>query len=741
MRDDYYNDSLANAALPQRPNPADSKDLTPYLGLRARLSQTWINRWTVLILLVLIRLLFAIGSTNQLIEGARSDALSACIEVEKVASSVVSLPHYMAQGINSLTVTGINKAVDGVHDMLDYTVTGVETIVEWYIGMVTDTYLCLATFAVGGSLDAAVGILDDASGYLKTSLNGISGDLSGAASKLETEINSLVSGINIVTGSGAPKVDFSSEITALNNLQLPANLTTELQTLKGSIPTFAQVKNITDTLISIPFEEVRTLMNQAWGNYSFNSSLLPVPAKDTVSICTGNSNNDINIFFNDLRDVSHKMRNVFLGVLITAAILACIPAALLELRRWAKLQLRSHIVRRFAFDPLDALYLSARPYTSDAGRWVAGRFSNSKTQVLMRWFVAYCTTLPALLLLAIALAGFISCLFQYVLLKAIEKEAPALAAEIAGAIDDVVNKVNNASTAWASDTNGVLSKATDEINNNLLGWVNITTTAVNNTLNKFVDETVGTLNETFFGTPFNNAIQEVYNCLIGLKVQGIQNGLTWVSQHAQVNFPTVPNNSMTIGDLVGKDTDLGQFLSNPTNVTQNDVGSAVTEVGEKMAEVIRQEALVALGVFICYLLVVLSGLAWTVYKLAGSDMVRQTGEVEIFTYAATADSKDPPPPPPPIPAANEALKSRFSSSPTEPAPAYNKTWTDVDVNSSAPYTLNPHPIPKPTATEDPFGDEKSLLPKQPSRSSFWKTNNPFQTRSHGNEHNEKNGFI
>jgi hypothetical protein len=362
----------------------------------------------------------------------------------------------------------------------------------------------------------------------------------------------------------------------------------------------------------------------------------------------------------------------------------------------------------------------------------------------MRWFFAYCTTLPALLLLSIALAGFISCLFQYALLRAIEKEAPALAAEISGAINDVVGKVNNASTLWATDTNSVLAKASDEINGNLLTWVNTTTFAVNETLNKFVDETVGTLNATFFGTPFNNAIQDVYNCLIGLKVQGIQDGLTWVSQHAQVSFPSLPNNSMTIGDLVGKDTELGQFLSDPTNITDSDVSLAVNEVGQKMAAIIHQEALVALGVFICYLLVVLSGFAWTVYKLAGSDVVRRTGDAEVFTYAATATHKDAPTPPPPPPAAAAAgvgePKSRFSHSPNEPAPAYNKAWTDVDLNSSAPYTLNPHPMPKSNIAESVYGDEKSPLP-QLSKPSFWQNNNPFQTRSHGGEYNEKNGFI
>jgi hypothetical protein len=734
MRDNYYIDSLA-----PRPNPADAVYLTPYLGMRARLSQTWINRWTVLILLVLIRLMFAIGTTNELIDQARSEALAACLQVEKVAGSVVSLPHYMAQGVNALTAKGIDESVSGLHSLLDLTVTGMEQVVIFYIGMLTNTYLCLITFAVGGSLSAAIGVLENAQGFLDTSLKAIGNDLNGAASTLQTDINSLVSGINTVLGGAAPKVDFSKEINELNSLKLPDTFTADLQKLNSSIPDFAQVKNFTDSLIALPFEEIRSLMDKAWGNFTFNSSLLPVPAKDTVSVCSGNTNKDLDGFFTHLKKIAHNMRNIFLGVLITLAILACIPAALLEMRRWAMLRARAGIIKRFAFDFLDGIYMSSRPFSSDVGRWTAGRFSNSKSQVLARWFIAYCTTLPALLLLAVALAGFISCLFQYTLLKAIEKEVPALAAEIAGAIDDVVGKVNNASTAWATDANSVLADASKFVNDDLLGWVNISTTAVNNTLNQFVDETISVLNTTFYGTPLNTAVLDIFNCLIGIKVQGIEAGLTWLHDHAHVNFPTVPSNSMTLGDLLDKDSDLGSFLSNPSNVTQNDVSSAINVVAVKLAATIRMEALVALGVLFCYFIVVFMGFAWTVYKLFGSDVVRRPDEnVEFFAQGA---STTPNRPSTSHTVVAEAFnpKSRFSGSPTDPAPAY-KTFPDL--SSTAPYTLNPHPLPRSSNGDDAFGASDQIQSSNPKRTSFWRmkpSSNPFQTRSH-EEYNEKNGF-
>jgi hypothetical protein len=746
---DYYIDSTA-----PRPTALDGAYLTPYLGLRARLSQTWINRWTVLIILVLIRLMFAIGTTNELIEGARNEALSACMEVEKVASNVVSLPHYMAQGINTLTADGVNKAVTGMHSVLDLMLTGVEQMVIFYIGMLTNTYLCLITFAVGGTLHATIGALEDAQGYADTYMHGIASSLNNDANKVISEINGLVSGINTLTGSNKPAVDFSGELSALNGISFSANFTSDLQKLNGSIPTFAQVKNDTNTILSMPFELVRTQMNQAWGNYSFNTSLLPVPKMDSVSFCSSSDNSTaLNEFFDDLKKVAHTMRNVFLGVLLTAAILACLPAAFFEMRRWAKLQLRSTIIQRFAYDPLDSLYMAARPYTSDTGRWVAGRFSNSKSQMLIRWFIAYCTTLPALLLLSIALAGFISCLFQYMLLKAIEKDVPAIAAEIAGAIDQVVGKVNNASAGWAGDANGVLSKAADDINNDLLGWVNSSTTAINNTLNAFVDDTLSILNATFSGTPLNDPIKEVFNCLIGIKVAGIEAGLTWVHDNAKVKVPSLPSDSMTLGDMFGKSSDLGKFLSNPSSVTQNDVSAALVTVGSKLEAGIRQEALLALGVFICYLIVVFCGLGWMIYKLMGSDVVTPGPGADPIAHPYVFPTTTAPKEPPSTSSSSDTRydaptgiaeaynpKSHFSLSPTSPAPAYNRTFADV--NSVAPYALNPHPFPNSSSN-----GEKQQSNGRNSRIPFWRnlntSNNPFQSRHDDTDHydEKKNPFI
>ncbi|KAK6428742.1 plasma membrane fusion protein prm1, partial [Oleoguttula sp. CCFEE 5521] len=220
---DYYASQEAS-----RPASQTEPYLTPYLGLRARLSQTWINRWTVLLLLVLIRTLFAIASLDDNLGTARKQALGACTSVENVGSAMASMPYYMSQGVNELTVRGLEKAVNGLMQMLVMSVTAVEEIIVFIINLLTDTYMCLITLAVGGSLHVAISVAEDVGNLLNSTVQSIGDELGDAAGDLQKGINGLMSDFSkigsLFTGKAPtpPKVDFSGEITKLNSIQLPA---------------------------------------------------------------------------------------------------------------------------------------------------------------------------------------------------------------------------------------------------------------------------------------------------------------------------------------------------------------------------------------------------------------------------------------------------------------------------------------------------------------------------------------
>ena len=656
MQEDHY-----AAQDAQRPTPHTVSNITPYLGLRARLSQVWINRWTILLLLVLVRLLFAIAGLHNELGSAKSEAMSACTVAESVGSGMASMPHYLAAGVNDLAGTGIEKAVHGLMSMLLLTVTGIEEIVVFVINMMTSTYMCLITLVVAGSLHVALQVAEDVSNFLNSTLKGIGHDISSGVDDFQKGFNKMTStALSVFTSdeSDDPKLDLNGTVDKLNNLQLPANLDQGLTKLNNSIPTFQDVQNFTDNLIRLPFEELKKVLNASI-NFNFNRSLLPVPQKEQLNFCSGK--NDISDFFDDLVDIANLARRVFIAVLVLLAILVCIPMAYQEIRRWNTMKKRSELVADKSFDPMDVMYIASRPYTATAGIKAAAPFESTRKQILTRWVIAYATTAPALLVLSLGITGLLSCLCQYALLKALVREVPALAEEVGQFADLVVGKLDNASAAWANGTNNAIMDVNNDINHKVFGWVNVTTGAINNTLNMFINDTIDVLNHTFGGTVLYGPVTGIFECLVGLKVASFQKGLDWVSDNANVEFPTIPNNTFSLGaaaSLAGPSSSNASesFLASPGSQTTNGIEGAVLKVTNHIANGIRTEALISTCVLLIWFIVLLLGIMRALYVGLRREKGRAVGGP---SYAGDIPMQDQP-----------TGRDYSTDGPSGPAPAY-----------------------------------------------------------------------
>src|SRR5438876_9101203 len=66
-----------------------------------------------------------------------------------------------------------------------------------------------------------------------------------------------------------------------------------------------------------------------------------------------------------------------------------------------------------------------------------------------------------------------------------------------------------------------------------------------------VDTTVTTIQSVFGNTPLEAPILDVLNCVVLMKIQSIQNGLTFVNEHARVQFPRVDNSSLNVLESSG----------------------------------------------------------------------------------------------------------------------------------------------------------------------------------------------
>ncbi|KAF2741751.1 hypothetical protein M011DRAFT_482282 [Sporormia fimetaria CBS 119925] len=683
---DYYAHQHAS-----RPTLNQTSYLTPYLGFRARLSQIVLNRWTILLLLVLVRLLFAIASSNESLNSAQREALSACTQVEKLGSSMASMPHYMASGVNEMTASGVEKAVNGLMSMLEMSVTGVEEIILFVIHMLTSTYLCLITLAVRGSLGAAVEVGQEMVKLLEETVKEVSDGIGNATKSVNEGIDKLIGSLNdlpFVPDFDKPQINLDDQINKLKELKAPPQIQEGLQKLNQSIPTFDEVQNFTDNIIRMPFEEVKKLIRENLDKYQFDRAVLPVPQKEQLNFCA--EGNSIHNFFQDLFEMAAQAKKIALGVLIVAAILIIIPMAWQEYRRYRKMEEHSHLFAN-GHDAMDVVYLASRPHSSSWGLWLGQRFGSAYRQTAARWAFAYATSVPMLFILSLAVAGLFSCCCQYLLVKGIQAKVPELTNQVAGFAEKVITSLDGASMSWSDGVNGAIADMNADINDEVFGWVNTTTTSVNDTLNAFVEKMSGALEDTFGGTPLHEPIKEVLNCLIGLKIASFQKGLTWVKENAHVNFPGVANDTFSLGALaqLSDSSSAAELLADPSGKSKDEVTEAVDHVVRKLISGIQTEAIISTFILCLWLLFAIGGSVYACAYMARRSKVYATNDPYVVNPALTETSD-----------LEKPQEYRQSA-----APPY-----EYPVNKSAPYTIQPRPFPtfSPRAPTAPSGSVRQV---------------------------------
>ncbi|KAI1004777.1 Plasma membrane fusion protein [Podosphaera aphanis] len=594
--------------------PHTLPSIIPYLGLRARLSQVWINRWTILLLLVLCRILLASKDLKYDVGRAKEEALEACSSVESVGSAMASMPHYLSTGVNALAADTMTKTIHGVMDMMLDGLDLVSGIILFIINMFTQTYACLITFAVTGSLSAAIELIEKVGKFMNESIGHITSTLEHDTKSFQDGINSILKKIQIPPFFGGsksiPQINLSGPIEALHNIKIdPTKMNEELNKLNASLPNFADVQKLTEDVIKFPFNELAKLMNETRDSYTFNHTVFPVAQKKKLTFCS--DNNTIQNFFDDLVTVIWKASIIFTILLFVLAILFGVATAFKEIRAWRKQQNQVNFLSIHAYDRLDYIYIASRPHTATIGIHMASKFFKSlKRRNLARWYVAYGTSLPALYVLSLGFAGLFSCLCQYILLTIVEKEVPKFADEIGDFSEMVYKSLDDASKEWAVNANDVIHSVNSKVNNDVLGWVQTGTGAVNNTIDKFTGEMTKVLNATFGGTVLYHPVLEVMNCLVGLKIASVQKGLTWVHDKAHVSLPEFKPEVFSLGAAasLAAPGPSESFLASPGSVTSDKITSAVTKVVTKLQDSIKEEAMISAVLILLWIFLLLVGL-------------------------------------------------------------------------------------------------------------------------------------
>lgn len=193
---------------PTYPTQPPRVPLQPYLGARARLSQSWLSQHFLALILVFIALVFLLAQIGGLVADAKSSLTAGCAGVEGAANVMVSLPHYMAEGVNELNQKSVQAVTSGAAEVLDLVLVGITQIIlyvaqcsdlrealiscseppqltlalfrSFMIDLYRSLFLCLMDLAVHGGLTLLIDATEEIDSFVTSTFQEVRSDVQSA---------------------------------------------------------------------------------------------------------------------------------------------------------------------------------------------------------------------------------------------------------------------------------------------------------------------------------------------------------------------------------------------------------------------------------------------------------------------------------------------------------------------------------------------------------------------------------
>jgi hypothetical protein len=319
---------------------------------------------------------------------------------------------------------------------------------------------------------------------------------------------------------------------------------------------------LTYSRLDTPFEAVKADINNTFAGISFNSSVLPLPDRSTISFCDNIDTSVIDDLGHDLLEITKI--GVILIIVLAMVLLAGHSA--LEWYKWCCLKRHLERTRKaWVSDPTvvhigpasaptvtltdhNLLMLhadSTHPLLMRIAYGISKRLHLTPSQhINLSWFFHYVFHPPALACFLIGFFGIISVQLQLLAITPLEAKfhdrANAAVNDLSNTIFTSVNQsMFNQSALYANNINSHIDSAQSTINDGVFGWVNGTTTTLNNTINAFYDDIQGAVSTLFNGTFLEQPAQEFIRCFFGSKINAIEEAITFLHNNLHIDVPRV----------------------------------------------------------------------------------------------------------------------------------------------------------------------------------------------------------
>lgn len=574
-----------------------------YLQLSDRLSQIWLNKYTLILLLSFFKVFLFYNSICKELNIAKQFIISHCATIDLMYNNIMTkTPYYLNSMGSYLIEKSMEEAIKSILTLLSLLVTASEELMTFIIDFYLGTYTCLVVSTIDGTVDVATNTTEKLIKVVNSTVSTFANDLDDGLNEVSKIINKIISGFSKIKNffkqldsddsyneddvtNNIKKVNLTIE--SLRHIYIPSSINEKLKELSADTPNFDTVKNDTKHLISKPFQSVKNDIK------TINiSKIIPDISTDNLyqkyetesnnstfdGICSSNIPN-IEKFFLEINKSLRTVTIILLIILVIGTCIMMIPEAWKEVKQWQKLDhLQKDIIEKYNEDHI--LMKNKEEYDTDINSlnhsvlnnnleesfdviesyqrcfnvWQTKIYDlliflftfNKKNYSMLKkkklyWIISYVISERAIFILSVGVLGIILSCFQLIILAVLKKH-------ISNIPSSSNNLFNNSSQLdflkknlkiWTENTNQFINYTESNINEQIFGWVETSTSSINNTVATMIKGIDTTLADLFNGTLLYKPMTTVVKCVIEDKLYSIEKAMTWIHNKAHVTFPQI----------------------------------------------------------------------------------------------------------------------------------------------------------------------------------------------------------
>ncbi|KAG5417518.1 PRM1 [Candida metapsilosis] len=501
-----------------------------YLDFFEKSTQIYLNQYTILLILIIIKLLLLRNSLINTISKQLIDE-STCDD-ETFQPTLNALHNMIFDNVAKLQYSGIVFIVIIIKTIRELTI--------FYIDLFLGTYVCLLNALVRGTtefaFDASESVIQAVNVTIVEATNGIEEGLQGLSTFLNdvstgfTAIGNLFSGSSSTSNANSYEQKINISLGALKDkIAIPGSVLGKINNARNvSINELEDINKQTQNLIKTPFnlivsklEEIK-LSNETHANHT----ITPINVKDAC-MKTVEQVKDTQDHLVRFVETTSKYLFIIMAVIVLASIAY---AWYMEHRQWKRKTRfinEAGIDNEIEFRNQENLYSNFMTYT------LVKRMGMNVNQKVI-WIISYMSNRLARNLLIFGLLGLLAAILQLILVSYVRGEIQK----------QIVNMSSNfnpiAADAYIRSVNDYINTTQADLNEELFGEIRSTAIKVNSTIGEFVDNLDSVITDIFGTTSIiASAVNTVVYCTIGRKLLKIEQGCTWLYENLQISVPMI----------------------------------------------------------------------------------------------------------------------------------------------------------------------------------------------------------